>query len=704
MRASLVEVAIVTQTRTDHFKFSTSILNRLGEELNPNPDQGIIELVRNSYDADAITCNIELINVDKPGGSIRVRDNGLGMGFDDITRGWLVLGKSSKSQLKRTPLLKRRPVGDKGLGRLAALRMGSRVSLVTRPADEPLFQHSVIIDWERYATATVVEDVTLELRTDQPPEGLGKGTEICIQDLRFAFGEKEVQRLARALLLLADPFDNPTGFRPILDASQFRTLQKTLKHRYFEDADFHLEAELDIQGHAHATVYDWKGERRWSADHATLRKSGKEQKYGCPSAKFDLWAYILDKRTFVGRSSSVQDIQKWLKSVGGVHFYHRGLRAYPYGDGGHDWLEMNLRRVQSPELRPSTNTSIGRLSVEDPDNLLRAKTDRTGFIEDTCFEELRSFAQDALEWMATCRLREREEKRTSERVKAPRVVKTARTTLDQVIKEMPKDSQGKLKGAVELYEKAREREASTLRKEVQLYRTLSTVGTTFAVFAHEVQSPFARIKNTALAIERKGKEKLGSQYQKELGHRVDLIARTADALIAFPRLALQLLDKDKRRTEILPLHATVTEIVDLFAPFLDESEVKAKMEFVDSEPRVLCTVAAIHSIVVNLLTNALNAFSYDRHPSRKRRVVFRTEMAPKVVTLRVLDSGPGIQGLSVDEIWLPGKTTVPNGTGLGLTIVRDAVSDLGGTVWAVANGDLGGAEIVIELPLQKEAQ
>ena len=44
-----------------NFKFSTDILRRLGEELNPNPDQGILELVKNAYDADARTCTVDLL-------------------------------------------------------------------------------------------------------------------------------------------------------------------------------------------------------------------------------------------------------------------------------------------------------------------------------------------------------------------------------------------------------------------------------------------------------------------------------------------------------------------------------------------------------------------------------------------------------------------------------------------------------------------
>ena len=67
--------------------------------------------------------------------------------------------------------------------------------------------------------------------------------------------------------------------------------------------------------------------------------------------------------------------------------------------------------------------------------------------------------------------------------------------------------------------------------------------------------------------------------------------------------------------------------------------------------------------------------------------------------LRVLDNGPAIDGLSINDIWLPGQSTTPEGTGLGLTIAKDAVTELGGTIEAKARGELGGAEFIVELPL-----
>ena len=80
----------------------------------------------------------------------------------------------------------------------------------------------------------------------------------------------------------------------------------------------------------------------------------------------------------------------------------------------------------------------------------------------------------------------------------------------------------------------------------------------------------------------------------------------------------------------------------------------------------------------------------------------RTEQNGDELLLKVRDNGPGIDGLPLEDIWLPGQSTTPGGTGLGLTIVKDAVTELGGAVEAQARGALGWAEFVVTLPLLKE--
>ena len=64
---------------TARIRFSTEILKRLGEELNPSLDKGVLELVKNAYDADATKCTVELQSTDAAGGVVFVKDNGDGM-------------------------------------------------------------------------------------------------------------------------------------------------------------------------------------------------------------------------------------------------------------------------------------------------------------------------------------------------------------------------------------------------------------------------------------------------------------------------------------------------------------------------------------------------------------------------------------------------------------------------------------------------
>jgi signal transduction histidine kinase len=617
---------------------------------------------------------------------------------ESIRNGWLVLGRSAKAA-RRPTQLGRLPVGDKGLGRLAALRMGRVANLWTRPADEPGREFRLKLDWDLFDVAEVVENVGLDIKSVATRKR--KGTTIEVTGLRVKLGRREVQRLARALLLLADPFSHSMGFRPMLVAPEFRDLERRVRESYFNDAEFHLMAALDEQGLASAKVIDRSGKVRWEAKHEDLSQGPKRTspRYGTPQATFDLFAFNVSSQSF-GSGATVTELRDWLDAVGGVHLYHRGLRVLPYGDPGHDWLEMNLARVRNPELRPSTNTSVGRLVVLDPREELIQKTDRSGFVEDEAFIELRRFAQDALNWMAGERLGEREKRRASERAEAPRVVSEARAALGQTLEQLPSHARQAIDQAVQRLEAARAQEARTLREDVQLYRTLGTVGTTAAVFAHESAKPVTQIEKMAQLVSRRATKLLADRFAQISGP-LNYIQRAAKALRSFAALPLRLLARDKRRSGRIDVHGVIRDVLDLFEPFLEDAKITPRVELVDSSPRIRGTIAAIEAILANLLTNAVNAIdSGQASPSPAREIIIRTELSGDLLlVLRVLDSGSGINGINVKDIWLPGRTTRPGGTGLGLTIVRDTVADLGGKVHALAHGELGGAEFGIELPL-----
>lgn len=681
-----------------NFRFSTNILKRLGEELNQSPAYGLIELVKNSYDADAKNCTIELINITSPGGSVIVSDDGDGMSAEDIVNGWLVLGRSGKSVIEKTGL-GRIPGGNKGLGRLSALRLGAKTSLTSIQSTNKHVENTLEIDWSLFDTADLVEDVILEIKSTDYKEEKRPGTVILIESLREGISRSDVKRLARSMLLLANPFDDDVhGFKSKLVSSEHSDLEDLVRNSYFSDAEYHLSASVDSEGFATASVFDWRGEELFVASHKDLRTGQKDSRYGCPEAKFDFWAYILDHITFSSRKSKINEVRSWLREYGGVHVYHNGLRVSPYADGDDDWLGINLMRTGSPEERPSTATSIGKVVVSDRAGGLLQKTDRSGFIENESFMELKQFAVDSLNWMARRRLEVAEKRRQRERQASKAEKEERKKALDEIVSVLPESQREKIRPALEEREAEHQREVKNLRKEIQLYRTLSTAGITAAVFAHEsANNPIKLIAQSIKTIRSRCMTFLKDKYEESLQKPIERIINSVESMKVLSSVTLSLVSFDKRRSSKVDIHETIKSVIDLYEPFLKDRNASVKLEFALGSPYLKGSIAAIESIITNAVNNSLVAFENSK--TGERLILIRSVINNEELEIRVLDNGSGIQGISKKDIWLPGITTNPNGTGLGMTIIKDAVLDLGGQVDAMENGELGGAEIIVKLPI-----
>lgn len=686
--------AVVSQVTEGRIRFAPSILRRLGEELNPNVDQGLLELAKNAYDANATECHIWLDGAGSAG-TVVVEDNGDGMDDEEIVSGWLVLGESQKRTTTKTRL-GRTPAGNKGLGRLAALRLGHQARTLSRPLGGG--EYEVLLDWDQFDKAQTVDEVEVEVVRRATAEA--HGTRIELTRLRGSIGRVDVRKLARALVLLADPFSHqPNGFYPVLHTEEFADLAEQVRRRYFEHAEYHLQATLR-GGIASARVTDWRGQVLWSADSESLSKNAESRTYAAPDADFDFWAFLLDGRAFTGRNVQLSTVRDWLQQFGGVHVYVNGLRVAPYGNPGDDWLGINLSRVRSPENRPGTNTSIGRLGILDQSGALIQKTDRSGFIDSQAFSELTRLSRDALDWMARRRQQESERRRQQNRTQArSESTRTSEAVQTQIGRVSDQGTKQELTSAFQAYDRAREREADTLRKELQLYRTLSTAGITAATFAHEATgSPLKTISiiNNTLktTLAREVPESYSSRYERQLARISDAVSE----LGVLSSATLDLISEEKRRVGKVVLNDVIRDVASVFAPFLTGRQVKLELDLsFPGEPFARGSEAAIESIVTNLLNNSMSAF--ERANVSTRVVRIRTRVGADVWEMTVADNGPGIEGIALKDIWLPGETIRPGGTGLGLTIVRDTLTDIGGAAEAVAHGELGGATFIVRLPI-----
>ena len=103
----------------------------------------------------------------------------------------------------------------------------------------------------------------------------------------------------------------------------------------------------------------------------------------------------------------------------------------------------------------------------------------------------------------------------------------------------------------------------------------------------------------------------------------------------------------------------------------------------------------VHQIMVNLLQNALDVVDGQENAE----ITIRTVETDSLVTIHVIDNGPGIKDSALDQIFEPFFTTKPlgQGTGLGLYISYGLAEELGGKITA-KNHKQGGAEFILSLP------
>ena len=178
---------------TLHFDISTSVIKQLGEQLISDEVTAIMELIKNSYDAEAdwVKIDIEVNNTlsdefhfKGTKGYIILEDNGEGMSKKDIDERWLVISFSAKRVQKEKGEIadgKRIPLGDKGLGRLRTQRIGKQIEIITGVADEEVY-YSLAYNWDDFDGKKKLSDVNVTYKTI--PKAIGiKGTKIIITSL-----------------------------------------------------------------------------------------------------------------------------------------------------------------------------------------------------------------------------------------------------------------------------------------------------------------------------------------------------------------------------------------------------------------------------------------------------------------------------------------------------------------------------------------
>jgi hypothetical protein len=203
------------------FKPKAKLLLELGDQLIKDEGIALFELVKNSYDADASSVQIEMHDIDSlKNGEISITDDGSGMVMDTVLGVWLEPGTNFRQkQLStgfRTKKYKRVPLGEKGIGRFGAHKLGKKIELVTRAKSNN--EIVVEINWENFEKDEYLEKIQVTVKERKPLVFIDNktGTRIKISNLRSLWNRGMVRDLYRAVNSICSPVKTPGSFNVTL--------------------------------------------------------------------------------------------------------------------------------------------------------------------------------------------------------------------------------------------------------------------------------------------------------------------------------------------------------------------------------------------------------------------------------------------------------------------------------------------------------
>jgi signal transduction histidine kinase len=275
--ALLDEICLDGKIRLN-FRADAHLIRVLGEQLIASEKVGILELIKNAYDAGGSYCRVRIESVpslkaiapaeymfpDLPGPVIVIEDDGSGMTRHVIENGWLRPASTIKTVVKETikqerakavaegklgsynkliaEIKKERggriPLGEKGVGRFASHRLGRRLVLKAK-VKELDYEYVLDVDWDKFEAGDDgirdLETVGVSLSRQQPSRDYGEkgsGTQLVIFGGRvgFSWDAKTIDELQRSIASLNSPNPSPKslstgkGFEAYLECPQIGDL------------------------------------------------------------------------------------------------------------------------------------------------------------------------------------------------------------------------------------------------------------------------------------------------------------------------------------------------------------------------------------------------------------------------------------------------------------------------------------------------
>lgn len=717
------------------------ILRTLGEELISSETVAVLELVKNAYDADARIIQITFsTSIEKGKGQLDISDDGHGMDLDTVHAAWMEPATDTKKKVRVSPYLKRRLLGEKGVGRFAAARLAEELELITRPPNcedeiyalfdwtqfdrDDLYLDEVLILTEKRKPRDLVKGRTLpaevEPSEDDLPRDGSHGTILRMSRLKRTWTNRELEDLRRGLSRLVSPFEPHRDFRIFLQLPDetVSTAQEVEPPRIIQYPHYTIDGDIAADGHyslqivlhAEAKTEVLEGWFRHPAlVDRTVAVALDTAEDGalpivCGAFSFRVLVWDRDQLDNIDQKlgTGIRSIRKDLDSIAGISIYRDGFRVLPYGEPDNDWLRLDMRRVQNPTMRLSNNQLTGYIKIgADANPSLRDQSNREGLDNNEAYADLQSIMLLSLSKLEELRYHEKQAERKPSTTRTggllePPDVSALRT---QFLKLRPDEA------TIRLFDdttKQWEEQVVRIREVLSRYHSLATLGQLIDKVIHDSRQPLSTIQG-----------QIALAYEAIEGWLEDAVSEDCRGKIAIistrltkVRGAAAMIDTVLRRIEPLggrrrgrPTKLYLEEIIrGAFSHFeQDIRELGVRITLPKDMNLVRVDPAELQEVLINLLSNSLHWLS--QVPKEQRAIVVEcTRPNPGEVDIVFADSGPGISRKNREAVFEPYFTTKPNGVGLGLVIAGEIIRDYyDGSLELLDSGPLGGAAFRIML-------
>ncbi|WP_440060458.1 sensor histidine kinase [Pseudomonas syringae] len=724
------------------FRPRARIIRTIGDRLISGPEAAVIELVKNSYDADATMVRITFLPSLEVGiDNILFEDDGHGMTLLDIQEKWMEPATSDKKQRKESPH-GRNLLGSKGIGRFAVARLGSELELVSiarlhSPQEIEIYEKTVIprLDWNIFEQTRYLDDISFPVETaitNGPP-----GTSLKISNLRDSWSEAAITRLYHELRRLVSPVDgnNENLFKIYLDLSRCNTkncsfdgkslfnfsetsiANDSAQYETFEVKPFPM---LDACDYAVDGFFDEEGVfdgtmtiRRAGMDPEPIKLSVPLKEGEDPCGICLVQLNIFDREAASIRSTAkkagfghlgVRDARKILDSVAGIAIYREGFRVRPYGDGENDWLTLDAKRVQNPTMKIGRNQVAGSVIIDDENaSQLLERSSREGLEENGSFRRLQSLLLTLLAEEIEPRrrafrfasgLEHRKQSGFREAI-GQAELSWARPIIDKLPASDRPEAQKLLnRESGRLISQLKELDERQAKLEAQV-----TLGSIIGEVMHQGNTPLAFIETEVTRLQQWWPS-IFEDTPEALEDRIEVpkILHGMSGSSSLLRGLFKALSPLAGASRGEPQTYRVREVVDETLYLFGSKALEINLRFVIAPKISALTVTGypqdLATALTNLVDNSIHWLRYHNITLPQIDFAVDDESSEKII-IYVQDNGVGIAEEYRDQLFDVGFTKKLNGTGLGLSIAREAIYRSAGELYLV-DSDVG-AKFAINL-------